>query len=290
LSNFTGRVTDLELERLHALFWLSQFMYFGSREIRVLLKSLFRDLYFRPMIYEVRSQARTDISAADLLELAKDELAHTRFFGVGNPSESGVHLLYFFRQENALSKSHFMDAVQIFSRDDSRQKTLRDPGVRRYVFLDDICGSGDTAATYSDAILVDLQALNPRVEVAYYCLFASADGLKRVREQTRFGPSSAAVYELDSSYRSLSPQSRYLACSEYPEIDPGIACAIVREYGNLLDPDYASGYKDSQLLLGFHHNTPDNTLGIMWCDSIIHGAQVPWIPIFKRYPKIYGDV
>jgi hypothetical protein len=288
LENFTGKFADVDKERLHALYWLSQFMYFGSREIRVLLKSLYRDLYLRPMIQDIRATSPKGITDADLKTAVEDELAHTRFFGVGNPSESGVHLLYYFRQENVLGKSAFMDAVQIFTRTQtSSSKILRKPDVRRYVFLDDICGSGDTAIDYSSEVLKDLLALNPEAKAAYYCLFATSDGLKNVQQKSLFGKNCGAVYELDKSYRCLSVESRYFNSDQYPLIDKVLACELVNEYGKLLNPKYATGWKDSQMLMGFHHNTPDNTIGMIWADSV-WGCSIPWAPIFKRYPKDPG--
>jgi hypothetical protein len=294
LGNFTGRVADVDVERLHALFWLSQFMYFGSREIRVLLRSLYRDLYLCPMIQEVRSSLPPEADLATLRVAVKREVANTRFFGVGNPSESGVHLLYYFRQENRLDKSNFMDAVQIFARgtgeDGKERRELRKPDITRYVFLDDICGSGKTAIDYSGEILADLVSLNPDASVAYYSMFATVDGLKNVRNETLFGERCGAVYELDASYRCVSPASRYFTTMEYPEIDPGLACRIAKEYGEFIGfpSQHACGYSDSQMLMGFHHNTPDNTLPIIWADDTVHGGN-KWFPAFRRYPKFLGE-
>lgn len=314
LANFTGKVADPEVEKLHALYWLSQFMYFGGREIRVLLQSLYRDLYLCPMIQDVRTRLGESVSDSSLEDAVQDEIKHTCFIGVGNPSESGVHLLYYFRQENSLSKKRFLDAVQIFTRSSTKATSkisvaqkilswmcnlnkgshpsienfaLKYPQIRRYVFLDDICGSGDTAVEYSTQVLQDLLKLNPDAKVAYYCLFASNEGINRIKKDTLFGQNSAAVYELDASYRCLSPESRYL--KNVPDyINPDIARQIAITYGQMLNPKFAFGYKDSQMLMGFHHNTPDNTIGIMWLDEA-SGAKFQWTPIFKRYPKIYGE-
>src|SRR5438067_712224 len=74
LENFTGRVTNVEIERLHALFWLSQFMYFGTKEIRILLKSLYRDLYLCPMIQEVRETLSPGSNLATLEAAVKREV------------------------------------------------------------------------------------------------------------------------------------------------------------------------------------------------------------------------
>jgi len=308
LNNFTGRVADVEVERLHALFWLSQFMYFGSQEIRVLLRSMYRDLFLCPLIQEVRDTLPENVEANVVSAAVRNELLYTRFFGVGNPSESGVHLLYYFRQVNGLGKRMFVDATQIFTRSTrqdlslldnflarlglavkgSNDRRLRRPSLKRYIFLDDVCGSGETAIDYSWEVLGDLMRLNPNAKASYYCLFAAGDGLQKVRNHSMFGESCAAVYELDASYRCLDPESRYLTSIPTP-IDPHIARLVAREYGKLLDPKFATGYQDSQMLLGFHHNTPDNTLNIIWHDSADKAGRMHWNPAFKRYPKIYGE-
>lgn len=307
LNNFTGRVADVEVERLHALFWLSQFMYFGSQEIRVLLRSMYRDLFLCPLIQEVRDTLPEDVGANEVRAAVRNELLYTRFFGVGNPSESGVHLLYYFRQVNGLGKKMFVDATQIFTRSrrqapslldkllghfdlavrGTTDRRLRRPSLKRYIFLDDICGSGETAIDYSKEVLGDLIRLNPNAKAAYYCLFAAEDGIQMVRRHSLFGENCAAVHELDGSYRCLDPESRYLKTVPN-HIDPHIARLVAREYGRLLDPRFATGYQDSQMLIGFHHNTPDNTLNIMWHDSA-DKAGMSWSPAFKRYPKIYGE-
>lgn len=286
LRNFDGKTESVEVEQLHALYWLAQFMYFGTREIRVLVRALYRDLFLRPVILETRKKLGVNVSDVDLARGVSDELDKTRFFGVGNPSESGAHILYYFRQENMLQKQHFMDAVQIFSRGASGERKLRKPEVERYVFLDDICGSGDTAVDYSGVVLDDLLALNPSASVSYYCIFATSGGMKRVREESRFGNSCGAVYELDDSYRCLSPKSRYFSGTLMEGIDPNVACRMARHYGNLLHPDYAAGWRDSQMLMGFHHNIPDNTLAMMWWDGAWNKAGPAWTPMFKRYPKV----
>lgn len=287
LENFTGKVTDPATERLHALFWLSQFMYFGSREIRVLLKSLYRDLFLCPVIQEIKQNFPT-ATEEQLLKKIQEELDSTKFLGMGNPSESGVHLLYYFRQENNLRKIDFLDSVEMFKRNQSGVAEIANKNIKRYIFLDDICGSGETAIKYSNAVLGELLKLNPNAQVAYYSLFGTVKGLDYVRNHTHFGKNALAVYELDSSYLCLDRKSRYLKNTGYPDIDPQIAQRIAIKYGFLLNPMYAFGYKCSQMLLGFHHNTPDNTINIMWHDNVTHGGNHNWIPIFKRYPKILG--
>ena len=66
LDNFTDDWDTDPSERLHALFLLSNFMYFGDEEIRVLLKSLFRDLYRYPIIEKLRDASGGSLDASTL--------------------------------------------------------------------------------------------------------------------------------------------------------------------------------------------------------------------------------
>jgi len=285
LSNFDGRTgASTEVERLHALYLLSQYMYYGQREIRILLKAMYRELFLLPLVQQLHDEG---VKQVDFSSRLTDELQRTRFLGVGNPSESGVHLLYFFRQENGLAKSNFLDAAQLYSTATGpvgRYRTPRHPLVKRYIFLDDLCGSGETAYRYSTDLLPDLLDTDPSVEVHYFALFASSDGLRRVREHTVFGARCGAVHELDNTYKWSDLQSRYLAA--LPEgISPSLLVSLAYTYGRRIWDDYPLGFDDGELLLGFSHNTPDNTLPIIWGEED-NGSGEKWCPIFKRYPKV----
>lgn len=289
MSNFSGKSgLDIQKERIHALYLLSQFLYFGSREIRVLLKALYRDLFLLPLIQEVRAKHNDTRDPHLLRDLVRAELEKTRFLGVGNPSESGVHLLYFFRQENGLGKTHFLDTAQILERqllpDSSYQRRLRYPDVERYIFVDDVCGSGDTAIRYSNDFLAEVKECKEDVTLSYFAMFSTTDGMNAVREHSIFGQGAAAVYELDDTYKCLSEDSRYLKVIP-DRIEPDAVRKIALTYGKELLPNHPTGFLGSELLIGFHHNTPDNTIPVIWMDES-HGSSIPWTPAFRRYPKV----
>lgn len=289
IANFSGESgMEIQKERIHALYLLSQFLYFGSREIRVLLRALYRDLFLLPLIQEVRARHDGTRDPQLLRRLVESELEKTRFLGVGNPSESGVHLLYFFRQENGLRKGHFLDTAQILERhllpDSSYQRRLRFPDVERYIFVDDVCGSGDTAIKYSNDFLAEVKECKDDVSLSYLAMFSTDDGMKAVREQSIFGQGAAAVYELDQTYKCLSADSRYLKVVP-DSIEPDAVRKIALTYGEKLLPNHPNGFLGSELLVGFHHNTPDNTIPVIWMDES-HGSSIPWTPAFRRYPKV----
>ena len=197
-----------------------------------------------------------------------------------------MHLLYYFRQENDLDKAQFMDTAQILERDggSATGSRLREPEIDRFVFVDDVCGSGETAQRYSDGFLSDVAALNPDARFSYFAMFGKSDGLERIRRNTHFGDNVEAVFELDDTYKCLSDESRYLRSPPH-NIDAVVARRVVRFYGERVMPGGAGGFDDGQLLIGFHHNTPDNTLPIIWRDPE-NCSPVPWYAIFRRYPKI----
>lgn len=284
LGNFRDEVPEGRSERLHALWLLSQFMFFGSRQVRELLHALYRDLYKYPILESIR-KSNNDTTDVDFLRKEfGQELSATRFLGMGNPSESGCHLLYYFRQENRLSRELFIHTHQIFARRGTPAKrVLRAPEVVRYVFIDDFCGSGRQAKAYSREVVEEVKSLNPNVKLHYLMLFATENGMREIHDATQFDRAKC-LFELDGSYRCLGENSRYFVTSN-PEIDKSFAERMCRTYGKKLWPDHPLGYEDGQLLIGFHYNTPDNTLPIIWYDE---PERAPWSPIFRRYPKVYG--
>jgi hypothetical protein len=280
LENFNNVDLGLrERERTHALFLLSQFVYFGSREMRELLKAMYRDLYKYPIVERIRKENHDTTDCAFIEQKYHEELSKTRFLGIGNPSESGCHLLYYFRQENGLPKRLFIHGHEIFKRAPKGAIKLRSPDVDHYVFIDDLCGSGDQGKQYSNEIVTEVKNLRNDVRMSYLVLFATAHG-RRELVKTKFDHVRSVV-ELDESFRVFGRNSRYFKAAP-EEIDKTFAETLCGEYGRLLCSGHPLGYRESQLMLGFHHNTPDNTLPIMWCDEPETGS---WIPIFRRYPK-----
>ena len=100
-------------------------------------------------------------------------------------------MLYFFRQENELTKDLFIHSHQIFDgRMDSGTAKLNDSNVKRYILIDDFCGSGDQAIEYSDKVAVAIRSAGERdgvsVETCYYVLFSTTKALDRVHADGRF--------------------------------------------------------------------------------------------------------
>ena len=273
-------------EQLNALYLLSKFTYFGGIEIRALLKALYRDLYKYPIVESIRKENKDSLDDSFIKDQFRAHRYRTRFLGVGNPSESGVHLLYYFRQENSLSKDLFAHAHELFTANYSEQterieQSWDNPQINHIVFIDDFCGSGNQAVRYIKRLVEQIKTLNDKCWVEYFVLVANKTGLERVKSET-IVDRAEAVFELDESFKCFGDVSRYFV-SNPAEVDKASCRAICEKYGKerAKDAKSAMGYDDDELLLSFFHNTPNNTLPIFWTDD------KEWYPIFNRTKKIY---
>ena len=287
LNNFDGKYTDVDEERLHALYLLTQNMYFGQDLIREMLYSVYEHLFRYPIIKKIRKDNNDTLDETIIEPIFEERLKNTRFLGVGNPSESGPHLLYYFRQVNDIAKDLFVDSSEIlsFTRDLQGRITFsqKDSTVERYIFIDDVLGSGNQIRTYLEDILRELRLCAPNVEIYYFSLFASANGLSEARKPDLFDGDVESVYELDESFKCFHEGARCFK-NKPDEIDKDVAMEVARTYGSELWPPHPLGYENGQLLLALAHNTPDNSLPIFWYELPQYKA---WSSIFKRFHKKY---
>jgi hypothetical protein len=287
--NFSGTVVPRDEEELHALFALSRFMYFSRKLTREMLKSLYRDHFEAPTMQRIRRNFKGTRDTSVLRKQYSDQLAATRFVGLGNPAESGAHLLYVFRQVNYLPKDYFADLLSAFASQPSRTRAgeieykIRDASVDRIVFFDDIIGSGTQARQYLSEEIKRIRAGDPNFELSFLALFATTEGLERLNAPELFDGRASCLFELDSSFRVFGADARYF--SDSPTwFNAANFQVMARRYGAGLQPRWPMGYKDGQLLLAFAHNTPDNTLPIFWDQ----GSRTKWHPVFPRFDKKYA--
>ena len=286
LENFTGSHSPEDIERRHALYLLSRFLYYGGTEIRVLLRSMFQDLVRHPLTVSARSTMSDPDDFDEIHQGFLAELAATRFIGLGNPAESGTHILYDFRLANGLPIEYFCNFHELFSAAlNSKDNEWSDSSVKRVVFIDDFCGTGtqatDIAVKYLPVMHQAADRSGVAIKVWYLTMLGTIDGLASVRADAAFDRVDA-VSELDDTYRAFGPGSQIFV--KPPEgIERDIAEEVSRHYGRDLVPSSPLGYGDCQLLLGFRHNVPDNTLPIFWADA---SPEHPWSPIFPRISKL----
>lgn len=305
LSNF-----ETEDEKFHALHLLSEFTYFGDVQLRHLLRSLYRDLYRYPIIESIRRLNNNTIDPNRIEPIFTDLQHKTRFFGIGNPSESGVSLLYYFRQENRLSKKLFSHSKEIIVHKDLKYN-LNFPYLEYYIFIDDFCGSGTQVTSDTDLVktIQMIKELKPTAKIYYLMLMGTSTGIKTVEDAMVTTKSEltlkmfdhvSSVIEIDDTFKCFDSNSRYYPINN-TYVNKEQAKNMAYKYGfqlirdiisrdvsdvrvlNKLAHENALGFRNCQLLFGLHHNTPDNSLPIIWYDE----NALPWTPIFKRYNKKY---
>ena len=284
LSNFNGKIASEEIERLHALYLLSKFLFFGRNEIRELLRAMFQDLIRQPLMVNARTQQTDPDDFSAIHEEFEAEIDKTRFIGLGNPAESGTHILYHFRQVNKIPSAYFVNPHDLFTGKLNDSQTLwNSPSVTRLIFIDDFCGTGHQAEEMGRKYVSLMRDVATRcsvdISVWYLTLIATSDGLEYLRGSKWFDRVES-VSELDSSYRVFDDKSQFYttAPSGCTRVE---AKEIAKKYGELLWPNDPLGYGCSQLLIGFHHNVPDNTLPIITQAR----ASLPWFPVFPRDEK-----
>lgn len=291
IENFSGEFSgDSGREKLSSLHILSQYMFFDQVEIRAMLRSMYRDLFYKPLLQKIKKEAKEAnvYSIKDIQNKYKSCLHKTRFSGIGNNSESSSLLLYFFRQELEFPKEMFIDTCSIYNFDSEGnniglRKTKKDENIEHYIFIDDISASGEQACEFfKDSIRYHLiKKYNPSATIYYFTLFNTPES-RRLFQIHLPDIKFKTVFELDDTYKVFSDTSRY-----FPPLKNDKKKSLHTEERNFVQEMCKfylkierCGYKNSQLLLGFFYNTPDNTIDIMWsCEN--------WTPVFKRYNKSY---
>ena len=277
-AQFSGRVRNEDEEQALALAALSHFMFFGEAELRVLSQALFQEHLWYPLAREFRQAHDNTIDEQKIERAVRKELDETVIVGPGNPSESAAHLLYHFRVSNDLPLGIFSSPSAVINSTPEELGTLR-----RLVMVDDLCGTGKTAAKYRQELVEPLREKHPnpgQLETLYLTLFGTVEGLRNASEHF----TARTAMFIDDTYKAFGTVSRYFRDGSLGaglSISRAEARTIFATYGEALFPEHPLGYGDCQLLLGFAHNIPNNTLPVLWST----GGEPPWQPIFPRYGK-----
>lgn len=294
LSNFKN-----EGEKNAALYLLSRFIFFNERCINMLVKSLYRDLYRYPIIASIRSNNGNTLDDGFIESEFNKVLNQTLFACVGNSSESSAHLHYQLRKQGRVAKNLF----DYYVYDSKLKRRCVSRPITRCVFVDDFCGTGRQVSTDKKVVEVidEVRTFFPSAKMSYYTLVATFDGLDHARKSCVFDEVESVI-EMDNSFKCFSDISRIFNVDipfEKTKVEQ-----ICKDHGKELMKHFytyvedltsnptafnkfvdknALGFLDCQLLVGFHHNTPDNSLPIIWY------AEDPqlWTPIFPRDNKIY---
>ena len=260
LRNFDGRFFgDKNIEQTIALWLLSNFTFYTQQDIRALCKELFSQ--FVHIILKEYKQID------DIGSTIQRVLKNSVFLGLGNESESGQNILYYFRQENNLSKQYF--------------EQTRGVEIDNIICIDDVAISGAQATRY-------IKNLNFREKKIYFASLLITEQAERKFEERKLAVKVISAMRLSEDDRAFTENSHLFSYEPLKKF-----ALVIKEfckyYGKIASDEYEDmkgcplGYDDGQYLIGFEHNTPNNTLPIFW------GESNQWNPIFKRYEKKYSE-
>ena len=210
--------------------------------------------------------------AKEIKNIFHHNLDKVKFFPLGeSPSSSGGMYLYEFRKELGLSEDNF--PYSPFNENLNHADAI--------VFFDDIIGSGNQAMLFAKNKLQHIE-----IDTYYFSIFAYKDGLDEVRNSKYFknvicehvfSDEERAFHDISYVFKNDEIRSRLKALCE--------------KYGKLLYPEHSLGYDNSQSLLVFPHNTPNNTLPIFWAsENNEKVTAVRWNPIWERKKKILEKI
>lgn len=265
LENFKGEsLNDIEYERHLALLLLSNFVYFNLGDIRHLAKNVFLKFIHDQCVIR-KKEFPTD---TDLNIFTQNIIKETIFCPLGNPSESGTNILYYFRQANKLPKSCFSYDVKQYIEKDA---------IKNIVFIDDVAITGSQA---SKILKEEYNLKNSNKNIYLLTFIATDTAIDKFNfefQDTKI--KILSTLQLDERSKCFSDSSYIF--NEFDELRND--CKLLAEYyGKMYDNCCPLGYKNDGYAIGFFYNIPDNTLPIFWYDE--NG----WNPIFRRYSKIYN--
>lgn len=151
--------------------------------------------------------------------------------------------------------------------------------IKSIVFLDDMTGSG---ATIKESIIYMVQEYGQifqNKDIYLVVIEACEDGLNKIDElYTEIGIKVKYIY--GNMHRKAFDKGYIFSDTEVNGMKN-----IVENYERLItrhNNDYVLGFKQTQALMAFYYDTPNNTLSSFWWEN----DAVGWKPIFPRSKSI----
>lgn len=205
-----------------------------------------------------------DKIAKELINIFSDNLKNVLFFPLGKSSAaSGSIYLYSLLKNLHLSENGFIQ-------ENFKKHLNTDVDI---VFIDDIIGSGNQAIRFYNNNLK-----NTKAKLFYISLFAFNQGIEAIKEKAGFDLVFSGEYI--SNQLSAFSEKTYVFKDKKKRKEIETFCL---KYGNKLYPKHPLGYNNTQSLIVFPHNTPNNTLPIIWASHSNEKEKgITWFPLWER--------
>ena len=265
-----------EITTIQVRAWLDQFKDNSQKRLMFsLLQNVkfYNEIESREKIRVLHKEVQKDLAQMGAIRSAdgrtkRDDILLSSF---GPPSKSGSYYARLYADENNIFVSNEI-------RFDKIQEALQgDNPIKAIVFVDDIISSGGSTIESLYDLNKTCGGLIKRnnVKVFISAICGLHIGMCKLRNAIEEVPFKAEVIVGDPLTECFSDQSEVFSSTE----DQRKAKLIAREYGQKLEKKHPLGYQNSQLLVVFHDNCPNNTLPILWKEST---GKIQWTPLFKR--------
>jgi AAA+ ATPase superfamily predicted ATPase len=263
----------IEITALAVRTWLDQFENNDERQLSLkLLKNIrfYGELLIREKLKTIHEIIRKSMP----LTLGKSERVRKDVLisCFGTSSKSGPTYIRMYASENKITTHNIKLRSEI-------KKTITDnQTVKAIVFIDDILATGNS-------ILADLNLLNEEcgdllkereILIVVGVICGVSDGIEMLTSKAKdfkFRLEVKVCDVLTEHDKALSGLGIFSDANELAS-----ALTLCKKYGVKLQKMQPLGYGNSQLLVVFKDNCPNNTLPIIWDSS----NNPKWIPLFKR--------
>ncbi|KJJ43061.1 hypothetical protein UM89_02700 [Bacillus subtilis] len=236
-----------------------------KEEIKNILIELFSSFYFytKNEIKEILYKQLTgildnvDINYTSIVPLTKKKGSSSSFDAIGLLTE--------------LVREH---DIQIYKETILMDISYVEDHIDTIVFFDDISGTGGTVQSFLKERYEYLKGR--KIIINLICITSSAkQSIEKYLRETDLNVELIVEHEYDkafSNHENLSKPHKEIICKFETDI-------WGTKHNNIL------GYKSSELLIGFSHNIPNNTISSFWYDPVFQGKMQNWNTLFKRFTR-----
>lgn len=266
---FSGTFRALQIGSAEISTWLNQFKPDERRGALHLLQRL--RFYSNALVREAVMQLHQDF----LARFTKQEEFHNNqilLVAHGTPDKSGASVLRIYKQQNRLEESASSNLSDLASLLESKKQT------RFLLVVEDIVGTGEdmikTLSIINDRIGSMLKDKNILVILQTVC--ALEDGIQAINEFCKSLEFQTFILSFETHSKFFDhPPEPYFIDENWEDIR-----SVAEKYGKRLNPGAPLGYGNSQMLVVFHDNCPNNSLPILWASS--YETDFFWTPLFPR--------
>jgi len=269
LAEQWGSYKDQKITEDRIRAWLDQFS--NNYQQRLMFKIL-KNLKF----YKVSSIREKMVEAYDIVKMKlkekgtwkKNEILVSYVGEYGKSSSKYAHL---FRDQNNIYYKNMIEYSKI------KELLGNKTDIKAIVFIDDFIGTGDQAYEYLNKINKELgETFNKSDLLIFYIVIS---GFQEALEEI---DNLLSGFEFNLNFHMLDILEEKDKCfNENSSIFPNVtekqhAYKLVEDIGLELVKDAPLGYKNCQALVVFSESCPNNSLPILWQNS------VKWKPLFPR--------